>query len=165
MEGYGILGYYWKSEMSRQTKIKIFRTAVEPVLLYGCETWTLKQCQNDELDGVYTWLLRRAFNISWKSHTTNKVLYGNIPHVSTTIYKRRLKFTGHLQRHPDQPAHQLLFWKPPHGKRYRGRPFLTYTDVLEKDTELGGKKLCTVMMDRDEWKAVTKDSLQRHGMP
>ena len=145
---------------------KIFRTAVEPVLLYGCETWTLTVMSlNNELDGVYTRLLRRVFGISWKSHTTNEVLYGNIPTVSSTIRKRRLKFAGHLHRHPDQPAHHLLFWKPGHGKRYRGRPRLTYTDVLEKDTGLEGAKLRAKMMDRDRWRAVANDSLQLRGVP
>ena len=79
------LDVFWKSGMSRKTKTKIFRTAVEPVLLYGCETWTLKESLIKELDGLYTRMLRRVFNVHWKSHTTNVVLYGNIPKLSTTI--------------------------------------------------------------------------------
>ena len=63
------LDAFWKSEMSRKIKTKIFRTAVEPVLLYGAETWTLKKADIRALDGVYTRMLRRVFSISWKSHT------------------------------------------------------------------------------------------------
>ena len=72
--------------MSRKIKTKIFRTAVEPVLLYGAETWTLKKADIRALDGVYTRMLRRVFGISWKSHTPNFVFIqpGNIPPVTDT---------------------------------------------------------------------------------
>ena len=63
------LDVFWKSDMSSKLKVKIFRTAVESILLYGCETWTLKVAQNNTLDGAYTKLLRHALNISCKSHT------------------------------------------------------------------------------------------------
>ena len=99
----------WKSDMSRNIKTKIIRTAVEPVLLYGAETWTLKKADTRSL--VYTRMLRRVFEISWKSHTPNSVLYGNIPPVTDTIKTRRLRFAGHFYRLKDQPAQQLLFWQ------------------------------------------------------
>ena len=115
------LDVFWKSGMSKKVKIKIFRTAVEPVLLYGSETWSLKVSDSRAIDGVYTRMLRRVCNISWKSHTPNTELYGKIPKLSATIM-RRLRFAGHLARHDDQPANYLLFWEPSYGKRYHGRP-------------------------------------------
>ena len=66
---YDSLDVFWKSDMSSKLKVKIFRTALESILLYGCETWTPKVAQNNTLDGAYTKLLRRALNISCKSHT------------------------------------------------------------------------------------------------
>ena len=69
------LDAYWKSDMSRNIKTKIIRTAVEPVPLYGAETWTLKKGDTRSLDGVYTRMLRRVFTLP------NSVLYGNIPPV------------------------------------------------------------------------------------
>ena len=143
--------------MSRKIKTKIFRTAVEPVLLYGAETWTLKKADTRALDGVYTRMLRRVFGISWKSHTPNSVLYGNIPPVTDTIKTRRLRFAGHVYRLQDQPAQQLLFWQPSYGHRYRGRPHKTFSDVLQEDTGLDPDKLRWLMSDRDKWRsAVTK---------
>ena len=106
------LDVFWKSDLSRKTKTKIFRTAVEPVLLYGSETWTMKESAIRGIDGVYTRMLRRVFNISWRSHTPNTILYGNIPPISTTLKQRRLRFAGHIHRLHDQPAHDLLFWQP-----------------------------------------------------
>ena len=118
--------------MSRKIKTKILRTAVEPVLLYGAETWTLKKADTRAaVDGVYTRMLRRVFGISWKSHTPNSVLYRNIPPVTDTIKTRRLRFAGHVYRLQlqDQPAQHLLFWKSSYG-----RPHKTFSDVLQEDT-------------------------------
>ena len=157
------LDVFWKSDLPRSTKVKIFRAAVEPVLLYGAETWTLKESLNKELDGHYTRLLRRAFNISWKSHTPNVVLYGSIPPVSTTIRKRRLQLAGHIYRHQDQPANQLLFWTPPDGQRYQGRPRKTYVDTLQEDTNLPTGILKHKMLDRAEWRHIVKSSIQPDG--
>lgn len=154
------LDVFWKSDMSRKLKVKIFRTAVESILLYGCETWTLKVAQNNTLDGTYTKLLRRALNISWKSHTSNDVLYQDIPKISNTIRSRRLKFAGHLYRHDTQPAHHLLFWKPDYGARYHGRPKLTYDDILKCDTGLPTADMKRTMMDRTKWRSVADHSLK-----
>ena len=156
------LDAFWKSDMSRKIKTKIFRTAVEPVLLYGAETWTLKKADSRALDGVYTRMLRRVFNISWKSHTPNSVLYGNIPPVTDTIKSRRLRFAGHVHRLQDQPAQQLLFWQPSYnGHRYQGRPHKTFPDVLQEDTGLDPVQLRVLMSDRDKWReAVSRNSFQ-----
>ena len=155
------LDVFWKSNMSRKIKTKIFRTAVEPVLLYGAETWTLKKADTRTLDGTYTRMLRRVFGISWKSHTPNTVLYGNIPPVTEIIKTRRLRFAGHVHRLQDQPVQQLLFWKPSYGKRYQGRPHKTYPDVLQEDTGLDPGELRVLMLDRDKWReALSTNSFQ-----
>ena len=151
--------------MSRKVKTKIFRTAVEPVLLYGSETWALKVSDTKGLDGVYTRMLRKVYNISWKSHTPNAVLYGNIPPLSTTIKKRRLRFAGHIQRHDDQPAHKLLFWQPCYGKRYQGRPRKTFPNVLYEDTGLDKTELQAAMEDRTEWRAVVQQLVDQASPP
>ena len=62
----------WKSSLPRNLKVKLFTTAVESVLVYGAETWTLTTKLRKKLDGCYTRLLRTALNIPWQSHTTNK---------------------------------------------------------------------------------------------
>ena len=157
-----VLDSFWKSNMSRKVKTKIFRTAVEPVLLYGSETWTLKKAALNALDGVYTRMLRRVFNISWKSHTPNSTLYGDIPPLTETIRQRRLRFAGHVHRLDDQPVQQLLFWQPNYGKRYQGRPHKIYPEVLCEDLgldkrypeekELQQSALRALMEDRDKWR-------------
>ena len=75
----------WKSTFSRPTKIKLFRAIVQSVLFCGCETWTMNSALNYVIDGFFTRLLRKVLRISWRSHTTNKVLYGNLRKISNVI--------------------------------------------------------------------------------
>ena len=130
-----------------------FVATVESVLLYGCEAWTVTSKLEKELDGCYTRLLRTAFNVHWSQHMTNKELYGKLPKVSEKIRERRLRFAGHSCRKINEPISQLLLWKPKHGKRKPGRPHLTYTDLLKKDTGLELTEIKAAMLDRNAWKA------------
>ena len=67
----------WKSPLSTEHRLRLFRAMVEPVLLYGCITWTVNQVMLDRLNGCYTRLLRIAHNVDWTAHTRNSFLYGN----------------------------------------------------------------------------------------
>ena len=62
----------WKSKLPRSTKIRLFVSTVESVLLYGSETWTITKQMEKKIDGCYTRLLRMALNISWQQHLTNE---------------------------------------------------------------------------------------------
>ena len=105
------------------------------------------------INGTYTKLLRRIFNISWKSDTTNKELYGNIPSLSVTISKRHLRFAGRCARSSDQPASELLLWVSPTGKTQRGGDYPTYPDILKKDMDLNDpSEILSIMKDRKEWR-------------
>ena len=75
----------WKSGLSRELKVHVFRATVEHVLLYGAECWTLTKQLQKRLDGCYTRLIRASLNVSWRQRMTNRELYGNIPPVSHTL--------------------------------------------------------------------------------
>lgn len=146
----------WKSNMNRQLKISLFRSTVETVLMYGSSTWTLTKTLKQKIDGVYTRMLRSILNINWKSHTTNKELYGDLPRVSQTIQERRLQFSGHCMRSKSEVISDVLLWEPSHGKRSRGRPAKTYIDQLVEDTGLEREDLQKAMEDRTTWKGVIR---------
>lgn len=142
----------WTAPILRSTKLKVFKAVVESILLYGAESWSLTCTLSKKLDGNYTRLLRTALNVSWKSHTTNKVLYGNLPRITTVIRKRRLTLAGHIMRH-DEVAAKVLLWTPD-AKRRRGRPNLTLKTIIEEDVGLKGKDLINTMQDRDIWRNI-----------
>ena len=95
----------WKSNLERDFKIRIFRATIEPVLLYGSETWTLSANQQHRLDGCYTRLLRRVQNLSWKNHPTLETIYGNLPRISSILMKRSVQFVPE----PQMNLHHLSF--------------------------------------------------------
>jgi len=78
-------------------------------------------------------MLRTAYDISWKSHLTNKSLYGSLPLVSDVVRRKILALAGNVTRH-DEPAGRLLLWCP-EAKR---RPFVTLKAIIEEETGLKG---------------------------
>ena len=144
------LSKVWLSPIKRSTKMRVFKASVESILLYGSDSWTLTKSLSKRIDGNYTRMLRKVQNISWKSHTTNKSLYGPYPRLSTIIRRRRLALAGHVMRH-DEVAGRVLLWKPDVNRRV-GRPKTTLKNVLEEDTGLEGEELLTVMLDRESWR-------------
>ena len=81
--------------------------------------------------------------------------------VSDKITARRMRLAGHCQRHQELPASKLVLWEPTHGHRSRGRPTLTYVDVLKKDSEVQStSELAGCMENRDDWKLRWKARLR-----
>ena len=143
----------WKSTLKRSIKIRLFIATVEAVLLYGCDTWTLTKKLTKQLDGMYTRMLRMVLDISWKSHTTNIELYGNLPKLSQKIAERRLRLAGHCVRHTEEIASDIVLWVPSHGRTRVGRPAVNYIDLLQKDTGLNStSEIRNAMMDRKTWR-------------
>jgi len=94
-----------------------------------------------------------ALNVGWKAKISNVDLYQKLPPVSQTIMERRLRLSGHLVRHNEELAHNLVLWEPTRVRRNRGRQPVSYTDVLKQDTGLESMdELKTAMLDRNEWK-------------
>jgi len=147
----------WTSRMPRATKVGVLTAAVESVLMYGSESWTLTETLTKRLDGLYTRLLRFALNVSWEDKWTNVRLYKGLPKLSDKLRVRRMKLAGHLMRHPEEAAHDIVLWEPLHGNPKQGAPSMNYVKLLKKDTGLEtAAEIKTAMMDRDDWRARTR---------
>ena len=122
--------------MRKHLKIRLFQATVEQILLYASETWTVTDTLAKKIDGCYTRMLRMVLDIRWPNKISNYKLYGKLPKVTSKIRERRMKLAGHIWRHNDLVAHEVLFWEPKHGQRSRGRPTKSYVDILRQDTGL-----------------------------
>ena len=142
----------WKSNLDREFKIRVFRVTIEPILLYGSETWTLSAKQQRRLDGCYTRLLRRVQNLSWKNHPTLDTIYGHLPKISSTLRKRRVQFAGHCARASDELVSSFVLWRHPSSHK-RSRK-LTFPDTICRDTSIAKEELLTAMTDRAYWKGL-----------
>ena len=147
----------WSSQLTNEFKMKIFRATVEPILLYGSETWTLSRKLERRLDGTYTRLLMRAQNLSWKRHPSISQIYGKLPRVSTLVKSRRVQFAGHCFRADSEVISSLLLWKPSSNQK-RGRK-LSFPDVISRDTGIRTEDLGTAMKDRKVWRSIVDSML------
>ena len=147
-----VLDKVWRAPICRLTKPKIFRTMVEPIVIYGCDSWSLTQSLKNALDGTYTRMLQKILNVSWRHHMTNHELYGSLPRITTIVRQRRLRLAGHVMRY-DEAANKVLLWKLD-GPRRKGRPTTTLQNILEKDTNLSGTNLIAAMKNRNLWKEI-----------
>ena len=117
----------WRSNISRELKLKFCCAAVVAVLLYGSECWTMNTSLQKSPDGAYTRMLRVVLNVNWRDHISDSDLFGDLPKVSDKVAWRRLGLAGHCQRHEDLSAH------------HSGRPSTTFVDTLLKERCRGGQ--------------------------
>ena len=146
----------WKSKLSRNIKVRLFTTTVESVLMYGAEAWTLTAKMEKALNGCYTRMLRKALNVPWQTHTTNRELYGKLQPISERLKTRRLKLSGHCVRKGDEAAAKVLLWQPKRGRKSRGAPKKDYIKQITEDTGLERDDIRMCIIDRTVWKAITE---------
>ena len=145
----------WRSNLPKESKVNLFKVTIQPILLYGSETWTLSSRQQKRLDGAFTSLLRRAQNISWKQHKTLREIYCGLPRISDVVRKRRLRFAGHCYRASNEAVSSLVLWKPAPVTRRRGRK-LSYPDLISRDSGIEIQDLANAMSDRPTRKAIVE---------
>ena len=91
----------WRSSISLPTKVQLYHTYIQPVLLYGSETWALTRALQDKADVFDNMCLRRILRSPYTDHVTNatvKLQAGSPPQLSQLIQARRLRFFGHVAR-------------------------------------------------------------------
>ena len=128
--------YFKSNRLSPSHKTRLYKTYIEPLLLYNSETWTLTQTLEKSLDAFHRKLLRIALNYRYPKKISSKNLYNLTKEtpISQKLKKRRLNLFGHILRlHPDTPAQKALqYFLNPH-KRPVGRPPLTWLSQITKD--------------------------------
>ena len=143
----------WKSELLDALKLRFFRATVEAILLYGSATWSLSKSEEKRLDGCYTRMLKKVYNIKGITKISNERLYKGLSPVSDIIKARRLRLAGHTFRDKTSPAHLTVTWDPSHGTLSRGRPAHTLIDTLLRDTGLDNiRELECCMSEKNEWR-------------
>ncbi|XP_023231892.1 uncharacterized protein LOC111631815 [Centruroides sculpturatus] len=157
--------FVWrKNNISLMTKIRLFRTLVIPILLYGSETCTLLKTDLDKLETFQLKCLRQILGISLWDRITNNAIRTRCqqqPSVKTQIQQRRLRWFGHVCRMDiNRIPHQLLFrQRPTLWKIQHSAPKKTWTKHVEEDLknqrlDLNQAKLAA--MDRGHWRGIVE---------
>ena len=152
----------WKSKIyNRTTKLKLYKSIVLPVLLYGSECWRMTKGDTSRLSVFHHSCLRRILGIFWPVKISNNQLLQDTRQeaMNDILKKRRWKWLGHVMRmRQEMPARIALTWTP-EGKRKKGRPRTTWRRMMEEELDtasLTWGSALKVARDRRAWKVLSE---------
>ena len=157
----------WNSRhISTATKISIIRTCVMSVLLYACETWTLRKKDKDLLLAFEMKCYRRMLHIRWQQRITNVEVrrrVGNSRNIIQLIMKRKLSLFGHICRMGDDRLVKSVVFGMMDGQTRRGRPSREWLDDIKDWCQMDIHTLSRMAQDRTKWTGVVKHALDTNG--
>ena len=152
----GSLDCFWHHRsVNTTTKLRLLKTLVWPIALYGCESWTLRKADTARLEAFEMGCYRRLLKVTWRQHRTNQSI---LDELQTTrqfiplVKKRKLQYFGHIVRAQGLSNH--LLEGRVHGQRPRGRPKRRWMDDV-KDWCGRSCAACTAAArDRGAWRRI-----------
>ena len=166
-QAFGMLRNIWKTNnLSLQTKIKIFKSNVLSVLLYGSECWKTTTIIEQKLEVFQTKCLRRILRIFWPNVISNQELFNRtgMTTITENIKIRRLTWLGHVCRMPANSIPRTALMWTPQGQRKRGRPKETWRRTITKELKTHNLTLQNVARaaaDRNRWRSLVAASSTR----
>ena len=150
----GSLDSFWgHRSISNSTKLKLVKTLVWPIALYGCESWTLLKADTARLHVFEMRCYRRMLKVSWREHRTNESILEELRtsrQLVSAVKKRKLQYFGHITRAQNLSTH-LLDGRL-HGQRPRGRPKRRWLDDVKEWTSRSIVACTAAARDRRAWR-------------